>query len=133
MESQEREDFWKNDYIERGWATLNKAPTGVNVGSLGAGLKWTYEACKEEAKKYNSKYEMKTKCQPAYSSAVRNDWIDEFFEDKKKKDGYWDNLENVLNAAKQCSGARDLIKRFGGAYNKAKKHNWLGLLEYGKK
>lgn len=132
IESQEQEDFYVKYYKEQGWYVLNSAPTGKNVGSLGAILKWNYENCKNEAEKYSSKYEMKCKCQPAYSSAVRNKWIDEFFVNKKKNDGYWHSEENIRNAAKQCKGARDLIKRFGGAYNAAKKLNILKDLEYGK-
>lgn len=132
VESQEKEDYWKRFYIEKGWNALNKAVTGVNKGSLGAALKWTYDACKDEASKYKSRAEFRRFNQSAYNSCVKNEWIDEFFEKKKFPDGYWDIKENVLNAAKQCKGARDLIKKFGGAYNSAKKYNWIELLEYGK-
>ena len=129
--SQELEDYWKNRYISDGWVTLNKARTGVGKGSLGATLKWTYEKCKEEALKYDGKYAMKVGNQPAYSSSVKNGWIDEFFENKNKDAGYWDKLENVLDAARKSKGARDMIKKFGGAYNSAKRNNWTSLLVYG--
>jgi len=132
-DSQIKEDEWKNRYIELGWHCLNKAATGKGRGSLGATLKWTYDKCKEESKKYKSKYEMKKKCQSAYSSAVKNKWIDEFFNNLKKDDNYWDVKENVLEAARNSYNARDMIKRFGGAYNSARKNGWTKLLEYGKK
>lgn len=95
--------------------------------------RWTYERCKEEAKKYTHKSEMKEKCQSAYNVCVRYDWINEFFIDRKKDDNYWGLLENVLNAARQCSGARDMVRRFGGAYNSAVKHKWLDKLVYREK
>ena len=129
-ESQESEDKWKNHYVKDGWFVLNKAATGIGKGSLGASLKWTYEACFEESKKYSSKNEMKIKNQSAYNSANKNGWINDFFQNKKKTDKYWDNVDNVLNAAKECVGARDMIKKFGGAYNSAKKHDWIKLLKY---
>lgn len=131
-ESQEKEDYWKNKYISDGWNTLNKGTTGVGKGSLGATIRWTYEACKEEAKKYNGKYDMRKGNQSAYWASVKNGWIDEFFENKKEVDGYWDNFENVLEAARNSKNSKDMIKKFGGAYNSARKHKWTKLLEYGK-
>jgi predicted GIY-YIG superfamily endonuclease len=130
-QSQKREDYWKKYYIEKGLNCLNKAITGVGKGSLGARLKWDYNACKKEASKYVSRYEMKTKSQSAYNAARKNGWINEFFNGWAKKiDTYWDNLDNVLNAAKECTGARDMVKKFGGAYNSAIKNGWTKLLKY---
>lgn len=130
IESQEKENYWKEKYISEGWKTLNKAVTGINKGSLGSVLKWSYDVCKEEAKKYSSKNDFKIHNQPAYNSSVSHKWIDDFFQNKKKVDGYWNKLENVLNAAKDCKGAKDFAKRYGGAYNSAQKHNWTKFLKY---
>ena len=130
-ESQEREDYWKNYYINAGMKCLNKAVTGVGKGSLGASLKWDYESCKSEAAKYNSREEMKKGNQSAYNSSKKNGWLYEFFgETKNKKSNYWNNLDNVLEAAKQCKGARDMIKKFGGAYNNARRNGWVSLLKF---
>ena len=93
-------------------------------------IRWTYERCKEEASKYSHKSEMKEKNQSAYNVCVRYGWINEFFVDRKRDDRYWGILENVLNAAKQCNGARDMVRKFGGAYNSAIKHGWKDLLVY---
>lgn len=41
--------------------------------------KWTHEATKAEASKYNSRSEFKTKSGSAYSAALKNKWLDEFF------------------------------------------------------
>lgn len=131
-QSQEREDYWKKYYTDKGLKCLNKATTGVGKGSLGATIKWTYEEFCKEASKYMYKTEMKLGNQSAYRAGVQNGWINELYDDKKKKDKYWNDLENVLKAAKECTGARDMVKKFGGAYNSAIKNGWKELLEYKK-
>lgn len=133
VESQEKEHYWKEKYISDGWKTLNKGITGKGKGSLGACLKWDYDACLEESKKYSYKYEMKLGNQPAYASSVKNGWINEFFSNRNKDNNYWDDFSNVLEASMQCVGARDMQKKFGGAYNSARKHEWLKLLKYKRK
>ncbi len=129
-QSQEREDYWKMYYTEKGLKCLNKAITGVGKGSLGATIRWTYDEFCKEASKYTYKTEMKLHNQSAYRAGVQNGWINEFFKNRKKVDKYWDNLDNVLNAAKECTGARDMTKKFGGAYNAAVKNGWKDLLKY---
>ena len=95
--------------------------------------RWNYDTCKEEAKKYSSKSEMKAGCQSAYSSSVKHGWIDEFFDSKKYPDGWWNDLTNCINASRECSGPRDMIKKFGGCYNSVKRHGWSTFMEYAKK
>ena len=129
-QSQEREDYWKKHYTEKGLKCLNKAITGVGKGSLGATIKWTYEEFCNEALKYSYKTEMKYKNQSAYKAGVHNGWIDIPFENRKKKDKYWDDIDNVLNAAKECTGAKDMVRRYGGAYNSARRHGWVDQLKY---
>ncbi len=132
-QSQEREDYWKRYYADKGLKCLNKAITGVGKGSLGARLKWDYSACKKEASKYVSRQKLRESNQSVYNACLKNGWLEDFFDNwAKKKDTYWNNLDNVLNAAKECTGARDMIKKFGGAYNSAIKNGWKELLEYKK-
>lgn len=132
-ESQDRENYWLERYKELGYTPLNVAPTGIGKSSLGARLKWSYEACKKEAMKYTKKHELKINCQPAYSSSVKNGWIDEFYPiNAKRNDGYWNVKEHVLSAANECCGTRDMIHKFGGAYNAAKKNGWLKELIFNK-
>jgi predicted GIY-YIG superfamily endonuclease len=132
-QSQDREDFWKKFYTEKGLQCLNKAATGIGKGSLGATLKWDYETCKQEVSKYASRQDMRNNNQSLYNACFKNGWLEEFFGDwVKKSDNYWNNLENVLNAAKECKGAKDMAKKFGGAYNAARKNGWTKLLVYSK-
>lgn len=132
VESQEGEDKWLKHYRNNGWVVLNKAKTGIGRGSLGATVKWDYEACKEEAKKYNSKHEMKLNNQSAYSSSVRNGWIDEFFTQIKKVNGYWNNLELCIKESRKYRNSREFIKGSGGAYNMVRKNGWIKYMEYNK-
>ena len=129
-QSQEREDYWKRYYTDKGLKCLNKATTGIGKGSLGATLKWTYEEFCKEASKYSYKTEMKTKNQSAYKAGLNNGWLNGFFNDNKRKDTYWNDLDNVLNAAKECTGAKDMLKKYGGGYNSAIKNGWVKLLVY---
>ena len=41
LESQYYEDYFKKEYINKGYRLLNVAPTGVNTGSIGGIAKWT--------------------------------------------------------------------------------------------
>ena len=58
-QSQDRENYWKNHYAEKGLRCLNKAITGIGKGSLGATLRGDYGSCKKEASKYVSKQKPK--------------------------------------------------------------------------
>ena len=131
-QSQDREDYWKKFYIKKGMKCLNKGATGIGKGSLGATVRWTYDEFCKEALKYSYKTEMKYKNQSVYKAGVHNGWINIPFENRKKKDKYWDNIDNVLDAAKNSMGAKDMVRKYGGAYNSARKHGWLNLLEYNK-
>lgn len=132
-QSQDREDYWKKFYIEKGMKCLNKGATGIGKGSLGATFKWDYESCKKETAKYSSRQELRKYNQSVYNSCLKNGWLEDFFDDwAKRKDKYWDGIDNVLNAAKECTGAKDMVRKYGGAYNSARKHGWLNLLEYNK-
>lgn len=64
-------------YSEMGYTMLNSAPTG-SVGGFGKG-KWTYDTCKEDAKKYHSRSEFKKCSSRAYKTTLKNKWLDEFF------------------------------------------------------
>lgn len=129
-ESQIKENEWLMKYVSDGYNPINIAPTGKNLGSLGATLKWTYEACKEEAKKYNSKQEMRLNNPSAHRSALRNGWIYEFFEHAKKEDGYWKKIENLQHEASKCKNVKEFALKCGGAYNAARKNGVLDKLQF---
>lgn len=62
-------------YKNEGWDILNKGKTGKNTGSLGGTtIKWTYDACKEEALKHTSFKELPS---GSYKSIIKNGWKEE--------------------------------------------------------
>lgn len=129
-ESQIKEKEMIDYYQRNGWNVLNKAKTGENIGSLGARLKWTYSRCKEESKKYISKNDFKKNSQSAYNSAVKNKWINEFFKDIKKPNGYWNNITNCINEAKKYKNIKDIALHGKGLYNALRRNNWIKLINF---
>jgi len=67
------EEIFKIKYYNMGWNILNVAQTGSLGGTI---IKWSKEKCQEEALKYNTKSEFKSKSL-AYSPAWKNGWLDE--------------------------------------------------------
>lgn len=127
QESQYYEDFYLKEYIQKGWTPLNIAKTGVNIGSLGATCKWTYEKCAEEAKKYNKIIDFELGNQSAYNACKKNGWVYDFLISVKKDDNYWNNYENCRKAFEDCSNTRELIRKYGGCYNAIKRNKFNDL------
>ena len=126
--SQEQEAFWVNKYREDGCNVLNKAAVGLGVGSLGSVLKWTYEKCKEEALKYKTRNEFKTKNQSAYIVSVKNGWIDEFIPLIKKENGYWNNFENCKEEALKYYNISELALYNAACYHACLKNKFIDIL-----
>ena len=60
---------------------LNKAETGVSLGSLGSYARiWDHESCKEISKKYSTVSEFMRQARGAYAAALSNGWIEEIAE-----------------------------------------------------
>lgn len=130
VESQAEEERWLNEYKDRGWNILNKGSVGVGIGSLGSVIKWTHDKCLEESRKYKSREGMKKGSPSAYNSSYRNGWLMEFFPKfAKRRDGYWDNIENCKMAASECKGMKDLISKYGGAYNAIRRNKWQEIIK----
>lgn len=127
-EGVEKEDFWKNYYEEMGFNILNKAPTGVGRGSIGAiGFgKWTKKACFEEAQKYNSKSTFKSGNGSAYSAASKRGWLKDYtwFEELKTPESFW-TYERCYEIAKQCKTKKEFYRGHERAYRVATKKGWL--------
>lgn len=89
-------------------------------------MKWSREACFNEAKKYKTRNEFKTHNQSAYNAANRNKWTDEYtwFEKKKKPNGYW-NYTTCYNEALNYKSRNEFQDKSSGAYHIAAKNGWL--------
>ena len=60
----------------------------------------------EEAKKYKTRGEFQKNNKSAYSAALKYGWLDEMDwlpKGTNRPNGYWDNIENVINEAKKYS------------------------------
>ena len=89
-------------------------------------IKWTYEACYEEAKKYKTKRDFQVCCSRGYVVANKNNWLKDYtwFESKCKPNGYW-NYETCYEEAKKYISLSDFIKNSATAYEFALKNDWI--------
>lgn len=131
QESQYYEDFYLNDYKQKGWTPLNIAVTGINKGSLGATCKWNYEECKEFCKSYKYKSELKEANYQCYATCLSNGWFNDFgiIDKKKYPNGYWSIKEHCLEIASKCENKTEFVARWQGAYKSSVKHDWIGEID----
>ena len=124
-EGQEREDFWRKWYEQKGYTMLNRSATGVGKGSIGAigQGKWNRRTCEEEARKYNSASEFETKSSGAYAAALRHGWLKDYVWFAILKNN-WDKRTCFLEAQKYNTRG-EFSKGCFGAYNKALKEGWI--------
>ena len=120
--AKEYEKKYVEQFMNDGKLVLNIAKTG----SLGGYGIWTKEGCKNEAKKYKSRSEFAIKSNGAYEAARKNRWLDSYtwFEEKRKKDGYW-TYETCYEEAKKYKSRRAFGMNCGTAYRVARKNGWL--------
>lgn len=125
-ESQEKEDIWVKEYLNNGWTVINKAKTGVNIGSLGAiPRKWTYETCKLVAKNCINKEDFKKKYPGAYNASRTNKWINEYFPfNSKRENGCFDTLENCKAACSKFKTILEIREKYPFLYQKISKNKW---------
>ena len=125
-EGLDKEDFYVNKYISEGWNVLNKAKTGKESGSLGAVKpKYTYNKCKEIALSCKSRKEFEVLNRSAYMASCRNNWINDWFEDKGWHEaGYW-TYNRCMEIAKQVYNASSMQKINKSAYGAALRNGWL--------
>jgi predicted GIY-YIG superfamily endonuclease len=115
-------DFYKKN----GFNILNKA----KAGGLGGGADvWTFENCKTEARKYNSRREFALKSGSAYNASRRLECLDEVcshmvkLRDSRKK-GYWEKGK-CASVAKKCKSRSEFENKYAGAYMACLRNGWL--------
>lgn len=88
---------------------------------------WTYDKCKSEALKYPTKKEFSHNSSTAYSTAVKNKWIDDICTHMHKlpyNTIYW-TKEKCANVATNYNTRTEFAKKNGSAYFNARKFGWL--------
>lgn len=86
------EEYYVNSYKENGWFILNRIKTGGIGGHI---TKWSYEKCKKEALKYNTKTEFKHNNGGAYSHAWKNSYLNEICEHMSRTKWTYEKCKNV--------------------------------------
>lgn len=89
---------------------------------------WTYETCKEEAKKYDNIRDFSIKSSRAYRVSLDNGWLDEFGFKGRARVSFTKKIwtkEECAEIASQCSGRIAFCKKKASAYRFAKSQGWL--------
>ncbi len=88
--------------------------------------KWTYETCKEEARKYTRRVDFMKGSSGAYRIAYKNEWIKEYdwFEIHQMPSNYWTE-EMCLKEAKKYTSKVAFQKGSVTAYQVALRKGWI--------
>ena len=124
-ESQYWEDYYCHFYRNHGYFTINTAATGIGTSSAGGVIKkWTYDACYEVALKCKTRNEMKHQYSQAYSAALRNKWLDDYYWMPTNVYRQWTFDKMLENASKYKTVTLfKLLDR--SAYSSACHYKWL--------
>lgn len=125
-ESLIKEDYWLKEYQKNGWKTLNIAKTGEKSGSLGAVMKWNYDNCREFAKNYQYKAELKEANYSCYYQCLKNGWFGEFgIKDKREHPMHYWTKERCMEVAKSCGNLKEFFKEHNSVYLTTKNKGWF--------
>ena len=116
-----RQNGWINDYT---WFV-----DGNEIASKER-IKWTYDTCMNDAKKYKKIRDFAKGNSRAYEVARQHGWIDKWhwFKRLPHPKGYWDIFENVKVESEKYKTKQEFYKGCRGAYNSAVKHEWINIL-----
>lgn len=91
-----------------------------------ARIKWTYEECQKESKKYKYRGEFSEKSPGAWQVAKKSGWLDDFvwLIQKKIPNGYW-TYDRCKEEAKKYSKRSHFCKSSSGAYDASCRNGWL--------
>lgn len=122
-EAREKEEFYRNQYVNKGWVMLNKAKTGAQSSSLGGNNdKWTYDVCYLESRKYKTKSAFQKGNVSAYRKALDNGWLNSWYKNVDTKK--W-TREKCYEEAKKFHSRSEFRLKNQSAYNSAWKNKWL--------
>ena len=88
---------------------------------------WTYNNCKEEALKYNSRSEFKKYAYRGWYCSSINNWLDDICShmiSNQKPTGYW-NYKNCKEEAIKYKNRSEFKKLSNGAWDSSKRNNWM--------
>ena len=119
IESSKKEIEFIEKYRNDGWKIININ----NGGGLGGTKKWFKTKCQEVANKCESRLEFQKKYPGAYSSSIKNKWIDDITThmiSNKKNNDYW-NYEKCKDEALKYDNRMEFQKKSSAYYIALKK------------
>lgn len=127
-EAKEARKKFISQYKADGWKIINAISKKEKTEPKGR-IKWTYEACKQEAAKYGSKSELWDNNKSCYRIIYDKGWLDEFYPEKPLDDGL-DTFESYRNAALKYKSLRQLKAKYPNLYKKLDENNWNDRINY---
>lgn len=119
-EAKTQENFYVEKYKNEGWTILNETGTG----SLGSNFViWTYDKCKEEALKYNTRCEFQKSRPGCYKRCRIEGWLDELTEHMVNGKLFWTG-EKILEDASKYDTYYNYRKN-STSYGAAVRDGWL--------
>ena len=132
QESCRQENFWLNEYKNRGYTMLNTGVTGEFVGSIGGFKnKWTKEKVIEYAKMFDSLAELYKSNQSMPVLLKKFNLLDELFPNRQRSHNI--TFEEVKEIASKYPTRTRFQKGNRKYYYQAYKNGWLDLLFPNKK
>lgn len=93
---------------------------------------WTFDLCKQQAQKYDTRSELQSNCSSAYSRAVKEGWLDEIFNDHPNKGlsivrtpTDISDEEFCYQEAKKFKYRKDFKKLSSGCYKRSCQKGWI--------
>ena len=85
---------------------------------------WTFDKVKQEAEKYNTKWEFSKGSAGAYGVALRNNWLDDVTKHMTQRSSQW-TYDKVKQEAEKYDTKAEFIKNNHYVYRIAHQNNWL--------
>lgn len=111
----------------KGW--LIEIAPHIEVPKYKNGFFMKKENCSEISKQFLTIKEFRDSYPRAYKISYKNNWINEFFENKdyETPKGYWNNIEKCKILTHECKNVYEFQKKYPTAYNISYKNKWLEL------
>lgn len=124
-----REEYWRQYYLNNGFIIINKH----KCGSGGCLKTYTLDDAINESKKYKKISEFQKKSCWAYSFLKKKGKLNELTwlsNQQKFPKGYWKDKKNVIEKAKEYNSIKEFKKECNSAYQAALKNKYMNELHW---
>ena len=112
--------------IEKGWIS-NYTWFAKTSDMLSSKRKWTYEACRNLAQKYDTRWKFGKENSGAYHVCLKNHWLDSFDWLKCRKKWTYEDCQRI---AKKYKTRWEFGKQNGSAYRACLKNHWMDSFDW---